>query len=466
VPIRLGFNSKSLNFMGLLKLFYKSLAINNFVMKVVIIGGGFAGVNLANNLANNKNFEVTLVDKNNYNFFPPLIYQVATAYLEPSSISYPFRKYYRDKQNITFRMGELVAVKPAENIAVLHNGELEYDVLVFATGAETNYFGMENVKKNAIPMKTLNDALEMRNKLLQRMEKATLHKNSRERRKYMNIVVAGGGPTGVEVSGMFAEMRRGILRKEYPELATSISNVYLVDGASAVLSPMSEASQKDTYEALTKLGVIIKLNVRVTDFVNDTVYLSNGETIQAKNLIWAAGVGCRMYEGLPAESFGPAKRMIVDEHNKVANTNNIYAIGDTCFQTSDAAWPKGHPQVAQVAIQQGKHLAKNLKNQVKGEAQTPFKYHDKGSMAIIGKNKAVVDLPKPKMHFKGLLAWLMWLFIHLMSLITLRNRVVTFWNWMISYFSMDQPLRMIIRPEKKIRTAPGATAPTPESSKV
>ncbi|KOS05358.1 NADH dehydrogenase [Flavobacterium akiainvivens] len=436
-------------------------------MKVVIIGGGFAGVNLANNLANNKDFEVTLVDKNNYNFFPPLIYQVATAYLEPSSISYPFRKYYRDKENITFRMGELVAVRPAENIAVLHNGELEYDALIFATGAETNYFGMENVKKNAIPMKTLNDALEMRNKLLQRMEKATLHTNSRERRKYMNIVVAGGGPTGVEVSGMFAEMRKGIMRKEYPELATSISNVYLVDGADALLSPMSKASQKDTYDALSKLGVIIKLNVRVTDFVDDTVHLSNGETIQAKNLIWAAGVGCRVYDGLPAESFGPAKRMIVDEHNKVANTSNIYAIGDTCFQTSDADWPKGHPQVAQVAIQQGKHLAKNFKKQIKGQALTPFKYHDKGSMAIIGKNKAVVDLPKPKMHFKGLLAWLMWLFIHLMSLITLRNRLVTFWNWMVSYFSMDQPLRMIIRPEKKIRTAPGAPAATsPESSKV
>ncbi|MES2484677.1 MAG: FAD-dependent oxidoreductase, partial [Bacteroidota bacterium] len=208
-------------------------------MKVVIIGGGFAGVNLANELAENKNFEVILVDKNNYNFFPPLIYQVATAYLEPSSISYPFRKYFRGKDNITFRMGEFVALKASENIAVLHNGEIEYDALVFATGAETNYFGMENVRKNAIPMKTLNDALEMRNKLLQRLEKATLHKNSRERRKYTNIVVAGGGPTGVEVSGMFAEMRNGVLRKEYPELTTSVSNIYLVDGGDALLAPMS-----------------------------------------------------------------------------------------------------------------------------------------------------------------------------------------------------------------------------------
>ncbi|MFP9119277.1 NAD(P)/FAD-dependent oxidoreductase [Flavobacterium sp. RNTU_13] len=428
-------------------------------MKIVIIGGGFAGLNLVSELANNPEFDITLVDKNNYNFFPPLIYQVATAYLEPASISYPFRKYLRDIKNVHFRMGEMVAVKPDQNIAVLHNGELEYDVLIFATGAETNYFGMENVKKNAIPMKTLNDALEMRNKLLQRMEKATLNKNSRERRKYMNIVVAGGGPTGVEVSGMFAEMRRGILRREYPELSTSVSNVYLVDGADALLAPMSKESQQDTYDALTKLGVVVKLNTRVTDYKDDVVYLSNGETIQSKNLIWAAGVGCRAFDGIPAESFGRAKRMIVDGNNKVVNTNNIYAIGDTCYMEADAAFPQGHPQVAQVAIQQGKHLAKNLKRQLKGEALTPFKYKDKGSMAIIGKNKAVVDLPSPKLHFKGFFAWLMWLFIHLMSLLTYRNRLTTFWNWMVSYFSWDQPLRMIIRPEKKQRVAPGATEP-------
>jgi NADH dehydrogenase len=429
-------------------------------MKIVIIGGGFAGVNLANELADNKDFDITLVDKNNYNFFPPLIYQVATAYLEPSAISYPFRKYFRSKENIHFRMGEFMMVKPNENIAVLHNGELPYDALVFATGAETNYFGMENVKKNAIPMKTLNDAIEMRNKLLQRLEKATLHKNSRERRKYMNIVVAGGGPTGVEVSGMFAEMRRGVLRKEYPELATSASNVYLVDGGDALLAPMSEQSQKDTLEALTKLGVVVKLNARVTDFVNDTVFLSNGETIQSKNLIWAAGVSCRVFEGLPPESYGRGKRMIVDGTNKVLNTNNIYSVGDTCYMEADTDFPQGHPQVAQVAIQQGRHLAKNFKNIIEGQPLTNFKYKDKGSMAIIGKNKAVVDLPKPKLHFKGFIAWLAWLFIHLISLITYRNRLTTFWNWMVSYFSMDQPLRMIIRPEKRNRQVPEASKVT------
>ena len=421
-------------------------------MRIVIVGGGFAGVNFAQGLAGNKNFDVTLVDKNNYNFFPPLIYQVATAFLEPSSISYPFRKLFRNASNIRFRMGEVLSVDMAANKVLLHNGELEYDRLVFATGAETNYFGMENVRKNAIPMKTLNDAIEMRNKLLQRMERATICKNSRERRKYLNIVVAGGGPTGVEVSGMFAEMKNGILRKEYPELSTSASNIYLVDGGDALLSPMSKDSQQDTLDALTKMGVVVKLNTRVTDFTDDTVHLNTGETIQSKNLIWAAGVSAKVFEGIPTESYGPGRRLLVDEHNKILNTTNIYALGDTCLQTNDPDWPKGHPQVAQVAIQQGERLAKNFKSELKGDPLKPFKYKDKGSMAIIGKNKAVVDLPKPKMHFKGFIAWLMWLFIHLMSLIGYRNRIVTAYNWMIAYFSRDQSLRMIIRPDKRSKT--------------
>lgn len=418
-------------------------------MKIVIVGGGFAGMNLAGKLAGNNDFKVTLIDKNNYNFFPPLIYQVATAYLEPSSISYPFRKFFRGKDNLQFRLGDVQSVNLAENKVILNNGEIEFDHLVFATGAETNYFGMENVKKNAIPMKTLNDAIEMRNKLLQRMEKAAICKNSRERRKYLTIVVAGGGPTGVEVSGMFAEMKAGVLRKEYPELSTTVSNIYLVDGGDALLAPMSKKSQQDTYDALTKMGVTVKLNTRVVDYVDDVVYFANGDTIVTKNLIWAAGVSAKTFEGIPMESYGPGKRMAVDAFNKVAGTNNVYAIGDTCIQLTDKNFPKGHPQVAQVAIQQGLQLAKNFKNMLKGRILGPFEYNDKGSMAIIGKNKAVVDLPKPVMHFKGFIAWLLWLFVHLISLITYRNRITTFWNWMIAYFAKDQPLRMIIRPEKR-----------------
>lgn len=418
-------------------------------MQIVIIGGGFAGINLAKELLNQDGIEVTLVDKNNYNFFPPLIYQVATAYLEPSSISYPFRKFFAGKKNLQFRLGEVQRVIPNENKIILNNGELRYDHLVFATGAETSYFGMDNVKKNAIPMKTLNDAIEMRNTLLKNLEKAAICKEIRERRKLLTIVVAGGGPTGVEVSGMLAEMRKNILRKEYPELATAASQIYLVDGADVLLSPMSLASQKDTLEAVTKLGVVVRLNARVVNYENDIVYFADGETIRTKNLIWAAGVTAKQFEGIPVESYGRGKRMITDAYNKITTTENIYAIGDTCIQHSDVNFPDGHPQVAQVAIQQGINLAENFKSMFKNKSLKPFKYHDKGSMAIIGKNKAVVDLPNPKLHFNGFFAWLIWLFVHLMSLISHRNRIKTFFNWMIAYFSKDQSLRMIIRPEKR-----------------
>ncbi len=417
-------------------------------MKIVIVGGGFAGINLAKELTNAPDIQVTLIDKNNYNFFPPLIYQVATAYLEPSSISYPFRKFFAGKKNLNFRLGEVLSVNQLENKIVLNNGELFYDQLVFASGAETSFFGMENVQKNAIPMKTLNDAIEMRNKLLQNMEKAVLTKNIRERRKLLTVVVAGGGPTGVEVSGMLAEMRNGILRKEYPELATAASNLYLVDGGNALLSPMSEASQKDTYEALTKMGVVVKLNTRVSDYKDDLVYFADGHTIATKNLIWAAGVSAKKFDGIAEESYGRGRRMATDVYNRVNLTQNIYAIGDTSIMLTDENFPDGHPQVAQVAIQQGKNLAKNFVAMLKHEPLKSFSYYDKGSMAIIGKNKAVVDIPKPKLHFKGFIAWMVWLFIHLISLITYRNRLQTFYNWMVAYFAKDQSYRMIIRPER------------------
>lgn len=420
-------------------------------MEIVIIGGGFAGMNLAKELLNQDGVHVTLVDKNNYNFFPPLIYQVATAYLEPSSISYPFRKFFAGKKNLQFRLGELVEVVPAENKVILSNGELQYDQLVFATGAETSYFGMENVKKNAIPMKTLNDAIVMRNTLLKNLEKAAITKDIRKRRKLLTVVVAGGGPTGVEISGMFAEMRKNIFLKEYPEFGTTASNIYLVDGGPALLGPMSKESQQDTYKELTDLGVIVKLNNNVVDYVDDTVHFANGETIQTKNLIWAAGVTAREFKGIPTESYGRGKRLMTDAFNKIEGTANIFAIGDTCIQFNDESFPHGHPQVAQVAIQQGVNLAKNFKKAIQQKPLTPFKYLDKGSMAIIGKNKAVVDLPKPKMHFKGFFAWIIWLFIHLISLITYRNKVKTFYNWMVAYFSKDNSLRMIIRPDKKIK---------------
>lgn len=418
-------------------------------MRIVIIGGGFAGINLAKELLNQNDLEVTLVDKNNYNFFPPLIYQVGTAFLEPSSISYPFRKFFAGKKNLQFRLGELIEVVPADNKIILNNGELTYDKLVFATGAETNYFGMENVKKNAIPMKTLSDAIVMRNTLLKNLEKAAICKDIRKRREYLTIVVAGGGPTGVEVSGMFAEMRKNILIKEYPELATSASKIYLVDGGDVLLAPMSKASQDDTLEALQKLGVIVKLNARVTDYIDNTVHFADGEKIVTKNLIWAAGVSAKVFTGIPSESYGRGRRLATDAYSKVNGLENIYAIGDTAILDGDPKFPEGHPQVAQVAIQQALNLAKNFKAAKQNNPLRPFRYKDKGSMAIIGKNKAVVDLPKPAWHFKGFFAWFIWLFVHLFSLITYRNRLKTFYNWTVAYFAKDQSLRMIIRPDKK-----------------
>lgn len=416
--------------------------------KIVIIGGGFAGVNLAKNLSGQSDFQVTLVDKNNYNFFPPLLYQVATGFLEVSNISYPFRKLLQGKPNLNFRLGELMQVVPEENKVVLSNGELPYDYLIIATGTETNYFGIENIRNNAKPMKTVNDAINLRNFLLQKTEEATLATTEAEKRKLTTIVVAGGGPTGVEVAGMLAEMRKNIGQKDYPELTGLNSKIYLVDGAPKVLAPMSEASQQYTYDSLVELGVNVKLNKQVTDYKDDIVTFADGETIETKILIWAAGVTGKAIEGFPVESYGRGRRLLVNEVNLVNNTRNIFAIGDIALQTSDANFPNGHPQVAQVAIQQGALLAKNLKSWQQNKPQKAFVYHDKGSMAIIGRKKAVADLPKPKMHFNGFIAWVMWLFVHLVSLITVPNRIKTLYNWMIAYFTKDQSMRMIIRPEK------------------
>jgi NADH dehydrogenase len=418
--------------------------------QVIVIGGGFAGLNFAKTLAKNENFEITLVDKLNYNFFPPLLYQVATGFLETSSISYPFRKMFSGS-NIRFWMGELLEIVPNENKIIVSNGELQYDYLVIATGTTTNFFGMENVKKNAIPMKILEDALNMRNKMLQNIETASNTLDIKEQEELMTIVVAGGGPTGVELSGMFAEMSKTIIHKEYPELShVTNAKIYLVDGGSALLAPMTKESQEDTLRDIQKLGVEVKLNMQVVDYDGQTVYFKDGSTIRTRNLIWAAGVTAIRFKGLSDDNFGRGNRLVVDEFNKVISTKNIYAIGDTAIMDSDKNFPNGHPQVAQPAMQQGKNLAKNLILALKNKPQKPFEYYDKGSMAIIGRNKAVVDLPKPKMHFKGFLAWFAWLFVHLMSLSMPRNKINTLYHWALAYFSKNSSLRMIIRPEKKV----------------
>ncbi len=421
--------------------------MNDQSKRIVVVGGGFAGINFIKQLSNHSNFEIILVDVNNYNFFPPLLYQVATGFLEPSSISYPFRKFLRKRQSVRFRMAELLQVVPAENKIILSNGTLYYDMLVIATGAATNYFGNENIKRHVIPMKTLSDALAMRNLLLKRLEEATRVTDVDLKKRLLTIVVAGAGPTGVEVSGMYAEMRQSIIRKDYPELGKGFGNIILVDGSEAVLSPMSVASQQYSKASLEKLGVKIMLNKCINDFDGDTVSLSDGSTIATKNVIWAAGVSAMVFEGFTTTCYGSGKRMIVDAYNKVQGFDNIFAIGDTCLLSGDPNFPKGHPQVAQVALQQGKNLAKNLTKTPEG--WLPFKYKDRGSMAIIGRNKAVADIPKPSIHFNGFAAWGVWLFVHVMSLLTVKNKLRTFGNWVIAYFSKDQSFRMIIQPQRK-----------------
>ena len=415
--------------------------------EIVIIGGGFAGINLTKRLANAKGIHVTLVDKNNYNFFPPLLYQVATGFLEVSNICYPFRKLFHYKRNISFRLGELQKIVREENKVVLSTGVLSYDYLVLATGTESNYFGMENVRQSSLPLKTVDDAIDMRNYLLLRTEEATIATDPVEQRKLSTIVIAGGGPTGVEVAGMLAEMKKNILEKDYPELAEEKVKIYLVDGAPALLTPMSKVAQQYTYDTLVKMGVNVELNMQVKDYVNDTVIFADGTSIPTKFLIWTAGVTSKVFEGIPKESYGKGKRLLVDQHNKVYGLQNIYAIGDTCLQTTDKNFSEGHPQLAQVAIQQGVNLARNFKAMINGKPLTAFNYHDKGSMAIIGRSKAVADIPNPKMHIKGFPAWVMWLFVHLFSLINFRNRIKTMYNWTIAYFTKDQSLRMIIRPK-------------------
>ena len=414
--------------------------------EIVIIGGGFAGINLAKHLANESSIHVTLVDQNNYNFFPPLLYQVATGFLEVSNISYPFRKFLQGRKNINFRLGVLQRIVPEENKVVLSTGELTYDCLVLATGTESNYFGNENVQKKAVPMKTLDDALEMRNTLLLHTEQATITTDEAERRKLSTIVIAGGGPTGVEIAGMLAEMRMNILEKDYPELKGERVKIYLVDGGPALLGPMSKESQQYAYDALTEMGVEIKLNKLVKDYLDDTVIFADGETIETKLLFWTAGVTSKVFDGIPKESYGKGRRLLVDEYNNVQGLKNIYAIGDTCLLTTDKNWPQGHPQLAQPAMQQGKNLARNFKAMVSGKNLRSFSYYDKGSMAIIGRSKAAADIPKPQMHIKGFVAWMMWLFVHLFSLINYRNRIKTMYNWTVAYFTKDQSLRMIIRP--------------------
>ncbi len=414
---------------------------------IVIVGGGFAGINLIKSLVNDKRFRITLVDKNNYHFFPPLIYQVATSFIEASNISYPFRKMISKYRNVNFHMGSLVNVDYQNNTVETDHGTLQYDYLVLAMGTETNYFGMENVKKCSLSMKTIDEALYLRNYMLLTLEEAARNKNIIEAQKLQNIVIAGGGPTGVELAGMIAEMGTYIAEKEYPEIKLSLSNIYLIDALPTLLSPMSKMAQEAAHEKLTSLGVKIILNVAVKDYVDKKVILADGRTIETETLIWTSGVIGREAPGLPAESIGKGRRILVDAYNKVEGMKNIYALGDISLQLTDQNFPKGHPQLAQVAIQHALNLGKNLKRIEEEKVQVPFTYNNKGSMAIISKFNAVVDLPK--FSYKGFIAWLTWLFIHIIPLVTFRSKARLAFNWLRLFITNNPSIRLILRPKKE-----------------
>jgi len=414
------------------------------IKRIVVVGGGFAGMNFIKRLSGEEKLLITLVDTNNYNFFPPLLYQVATAFIEPSNISYPYRRLFQKKKNLRFHLGSLEKINPESNTIDLDTGTLAYDYLVLAVGTEANYFGLEKVKKNALPMKTISDALNLRNHILLSMECAVRTKDPVEKEKYLTIVVAGGGPSGVEIAGMLAEFGQNIAVKEYPEIPDLIAHIHLVDSSPELLGPMSKLAQQEAKAVLSKLGVNIRSNVAVKDYQDDKVLLGDGSTIATNTLIWTTGVTGRELPGLSADVIGRGRRVMVDEYNAVKNTSNIFAIGDIALQTSDKNYPNGHPQLAQVAIQQGKLLAKNFDRLIFKETLKPFKYHDKGSMAIIAKYKAVADLPQ--FSFKGFFAWLIWLFIHIIPIAGFRNKVKLAFSWLWSFITNNPTLRLIIRP--------------------
>jgi NADH dehydrogenase len=412
--------------------------------KIVVVGGGFAGLKFVQQLFNNRYYDVTLVDKNNYNYFTPLLYQVATGFLDASSISYPFRKLFRGK-GIEFRLAEVISVDTARQIVYLDQGELIYDHLVFAAGAKPNFFGNESVTANAIPLKGIEDALFMRNELVSILERAAIETDPMERRKLLTIVVAGGGPTGVEVAGMLAEMKNHIIEKDYPELKGARGKILIVDGNPVLLAPMSKKTQKETYSALIKMGVKIKLNTLLLNYMDDQVSFSDGDVVATKTLIWCAGITAHTFEGIPESSLGIGNRMKTDGFNRVHGLQNVYAIGDISVQQTDDLYPKGHPQLAQPAIQQGRTLAKNLLVLAKGKIPMPFKYFDRGDMAIVGRHHAVADLFKNKVHLSGFLGLLGWLFIHLISLVSYDNKIKTLYGWIVAYLTKDQSLRMLFK---------------------
>jgi NADH:ubiquinone reductase (H+-translocating) len=408
--------------------------------KVVIIGGGFAGLQLAKTLRK-ADLKVILVDRQNHHQFQPLFYQVASGRLEPSSISFPFRKVFQDSKTIDFRMADILSIDPNEKkIMTSYNRTITYDHLVIASGCRTNFFGNKEMSENTFSMKTTQDAIEIRNKILFSFEKE-IFARPEDKQAWMNIIIVGAGPTGVELSGAFAELKKDVLPKDYHNIDFSKFNIILLEGSKYTLNNMSEESKLASRKYLEEMTVIVKTETLLVSYDGSMAVLNTGESIPSKNVIWAAGVKGNIIEGLYEQDI-IRNRYIVDRNNKLKSFNNIYALGDVAYMVTPK-YPNGHPQVANVAINQARNLGKNILKSLKDENSilTEYEYNDMGMMATIGKHKAVVELPFLK--FKGPLAWYVWMFLHLMLILSVRNKIVIFFNWAWSYLTRDTSLRII-----------------------
>lgn len=433
---------------------------NSGFPKVVIVGAGFGGIELAKTLKN-KEVDVLLVDKHNYHTFQPLMYQVATGSLEADSIAFSIRKTFEGQKNFRFRIAEVKKVNTDKNSIETSIGNISYDYLIIATGSTTNFFGNKEIEQNALPMKSIVEALNLRSSILQNIEKALLLPTKQEREPYLTFVLVGAGPTGAELAGSIAEIRNFVLSKDYPELNKEEMKVYLVDFMPKVLANMSEQASEKAQQFLENMNVEVLTGVKVESYNGEVIAFEGGRKINTKNVIWSAGVMGIVPEGFSKEQIAKGNRLSTDEINRVTGLNNVFAIGDVSSSVSEAM-PKGLPGVAPVAIQQGKHLAGNILHLIKNEATVGFKYNDQGSMATIGRNKAVVDLGKIK--FQGFFAWLTWMFIHLVLLMGFRNKVVVFINWLGSYISYNGGTRLIIRPFHKPELEPEQLVPEPKTS--
>ncbi len=412
--------------------------------RVVIVGGGLGGLRLAEDLYGS-GMQVVLIDKNNFHQFPPLIYQIASAGIDPSSISFPFRQIFRKRKDFYFRMAEARMVDTEKKILQTSIGKIDYDYLVLAAGATTNFFGNKNIEEWAIPMKTVPEAMGLRNALLSNFERALTCATEEERQELLNVVIVGGGATGVEIAGALSEMKRYVIPYDYPDMDSSLMHIYLIEAGDRLLAGMSQDSSKKAYDFLKSMGVDIQFGKMVTDYRDHKVIMKDGTEIPTRTFLWVSGIRANAMPGISEDHLGRGFRFKVDQFNRIPGLNDVFAIGDQCLQTTDPDYPNGHPQVAQVAIQQAKNLAKNIKRINEGLADdnslTPFKYNNLGSMATIGRNKAVVEIGK--FHSQGFFAWVLWLVVHLRSILGVKNKMMVLLNWLWKYVSYNDSIRMI-----------------------